>query len=132
MPSLRWIVLAVGLVAVAAVAVSEFAGGISEEAAALIAAGDAVQDQAEQARRDREALEQELAALTGADNISRSLTPKPDDAEVEALKTRIATAERTETQLRSRAVDLWQRAASIDAEAQDAILQRLRGTRPKS
>lgn len=55
--------------------------------------------------------------------------PPADGASLEARRD---AADREAERLEREAVERWRRAAAIDADAQDAILRRLRGSVPES
>lgn len=140
----KWLAFVVILAASAIVFVMANGGGISKEAAALIADGDTAQEAAEARQAEAEAIAERLdrllaeAGQTGSDgqgadpSISRSIASQGQPAEITALREELESVLAEKLMLENRATELWLKAASIDAEAQDAIIQRMRGTRPKS
>lgn len=149
--------LCAGLVLLIASAVGAHADdGISQEARSLIQRGDMAFSRVEELRARAQALTARIesfdaaAAARGAEEdltakdgkgagtgpTTRSAPgrePAPDpSADLEGLETDL---DRTRVKLRwfeDLARDLWERALAIDADAQDAILQRLRGSGLKS
>jgi len=109
---------------------------VSPEATRLIAEGDAEAAEAAKLRDELRLLVAQREALAGPDAATRAqagATGEIAEAGQVAMFDRLiaereAEAEATEARART----LWQRAASIDPDAQDAILRRLQGTRPTS
>ncbi len=133
----RWGLLAAGLAAALAIVLWVQGDGISDEAQALIDRGDAAIAEAETARQGAEEITAALAALPepGVDATGRSLAAADGDAaaaERARLESELARLTAEIERLEAAATEAWTRAAAIDAEAQDAILQRLRGVRPRS
>ncbi|MEM9148041.1 MAG: hypothetical protein AAGC57_17870 [Pseudomonadota bacterium] len=127
------LLLSVFLLAVAAAAAWHLAStGISAEAQALIDQGDAARVEAVAKSAEADALRQQIAEAAADPSISRSLTIGQEGGGLSELEARLEAVLAERKRLEDAARALWERAASIDAEAQDAILQRLRDSRPKS
>jgi len=118
--------LGVGLLALLAACAGEAPGSISPEAQAALAEGDARAAEAARLEAEAEALEAGEAPPENGVRY-RSLQDAAEPPEDRAAAARAEAA-----RLREAAEDAWERAVAIDADAQDAVLQRLRGSVPQS
>ncbi|WP_285671630.1 hypothetical protein [Paralimibaculum aggregatum] len=94
--------------------------GISADAAALLARGDAARMQADRLRAEAAAIEDGLAGL-----------PAPDRAARAARADRLAALEAEAVRLEQAAADLWQQAQALDRDAGPAVLARMLGGVPE-
>lgn len=116
--------------------------GQAEEANRLIARGDAAKARANELRREAAALKAADPAAPRVDagaqtpswtgGATRAGTTGAPDSPREDSVARIARIEADAAALEAEAETNWQRALTLDADAQDAILQRMRSIRPAS